>query len=481
MTGRNRLLRNFGSGAALRIGSAVLGFALLSLMARAWPPAEFGAYLAAFNLFQLLQQTPLLGLHFLVARDAATDTARPDADSRRADLPTAAALSVTVALAIAAVLALGVSRAYPADLRPLTQLVAISLLPTAGILVMEMALTGWERLQLVAVVNIAENIGRVVIFASLIVLGFDVKAVFVAFILLRIGAFLLYLTDEKCRAIWNLSLCKASILVNYFREIPVLLPVLVIAALFGRLDVGYLSWTVSPDAMAPYAVAARCYDLVLMAPSILATVLLPVLARVNRSGGGRPDGELDAFVGLLLRYGLLIGLFCAVAGSAFAAPLLARVFGARYDSATIPLQFLLFAAVATGVNQLAAAVLLVRDRKRYDLLCLSIGLAVLVPALPLAVATWGPSGAGIAVFAATLAQCVARLPALHYAAGVRIAPGDIAAPLLATTAMLAVAWAGKSTPLVGLPAAVIAFAVVAWLAVVRPNDFSVGRTLIEER
>jgi O-antigen/teichoic acid export membrane protein len=341
-------------------------------------------------------------------------------------------------------------------------LVGVSLVPTAVITVVEMALTGWERLWLVAVVNIAESAARCLAFCAL-----------------RFGALLLYLADPACRAALSPRGFDFRVLLVHLRETPVLFPLMLLAAGFGRLDVAVLSWRVPPDALASYAVAARCYDLVLMASSILVTVLVPVLARVYRADEGGASGWLDALLGLLLRYGLLGGLLCASAGALGARPLLTGVFGARYSDATLPLQLLLFAAVATAVNQLVACVLLVRRQQHLDLLCLSIGVVVLVPALLVAINAFGPWGAGLAVLAATLAQSVVRVVALRLGANVRVLMTDVAPPLLAAAAMLGVAWLGRGAALATAPAALVAFAVVAWAAgSVRPADFAAGRALV---
>ena len=481
--GHSAILRNLGSGAAARLFSAALGVALLVVMARIWQPSEFGGYLTGFNLFQLLQQTPLLGLHFLLARDAAASGSEERlANGRKAaELPTAAALGLSVALATAVALGLGVIHAYPANLHAVLQLVGISLVPTSAIMVIEMALTGWERLYLVAIVNIAESAARCMVFGIMILWGYGVIAVFIAFVALRFGALLLYLLDRSCRTIMSPRNINLLVLREYFREVPVLFPLMLLAAAFSKLDVTVLSWSVAPEALASYAVASRCYDLVLMAPSIMVTVLLPVLTRVDRSNDRPPGGSLSTLVGLLLRYGLLIGLLCASLGAMLTAPLVSSVFGVRYADATLPLQLLLFAAVGTAVNQLVACVLLVRHQQRLDLLCLAIGVVVLVPGLLIAIKVFGPWGAGLAVLIATLVQCVTRVVALRFGAGVNVSPIDIAPPLIAMTAMLAATWLGLGSALVTGPAALMTFLVVAWLTgSVRSGDLSSGRILVSK-
>jgi O-antigen/teichoic acid export membrane protein len=477
------IIRNLGSGAAARILSAALSLALLVLMAHIWRPSDFGIYLAGFNLFQLLQLTPLLGLHFLLARNAAAtgvdSSKRSSATSESRDLATAAALGVAVAAATALVLGLGIARALPVEERPILPLVGLSLVPTAAITVVEMALTGWERLWLVAVVNIAESAARCVLFGVLIAVGAGAAQVFLGFCVLRCGALIMYLRDPACLAALSLRNFDFVVLRGLLREAPVLFPLMLLAAIFSRLDVALLSWAVSPEALASYAVAARCYDLVLMVPSVLVTVLLPVLARVDRADEGGDSGRLDALLGLLLRYGLLIGILCASAGALLAGPLLSGMFGPRYNDATLPLQLLLFAAVATGVNQLVACVLLVRNQQRLDLLCLAGGVVVLIPALLIAINLVGPWGAGLAVLLATLAQSVMRVAVLQWGGGVRVSSRDFVPPLMAMAAMLGVAWLGRGAALGTAPLAFSAFALVAWMAgSVRVADYAVGRALV---
>src|ERR1700704_3268497 len=85
----SNVLKNLGSGTAARLLGALLGVLLAIYMARKWSVDAFGQYTIVFNYFQLLQQAPLLGLHILLARDAA---ARPD--DRRSEMVTAGSLGL---------------------------------------------------------------------------------------------------------------------------------------------------------------------------------------------------------------------------------------------------------------------------------------------------------------------------------------------------------------------------------------------------
>jgi hypothetical protein len=73
-----------------------LAYSWLSIWRAIGPSTLFGQYSIIFNYFLLLQQAPLLGLHILLARDAA---ARPD--DRRSEMVTAGSLGLVVSVPLA--------------------------------------------------------------------------------------------------------------------------------------------------------------------------------------------------------------------------------------------------------------------------------------------------------------------------------------------------------------------------------------------
>jgi O-antigen/teichoic acid export membrane protein len=444
------VLKNLGSSTAGRILSALLGVGLAVYMARKWSVDVFGQYAIVFNYFQLLQQVPLLGLHFLLARDAA---ARPEEQQR--EMVTAGVLGLAVAIPMAAGVRLTGQFLYPAGLQASFALVGIALLPSALIMVIEMMLIGQERLSLIAFVNITESALRFIVFGTLIYFGAGLTRIFTAFVALRGATLLFYLLDRRTLRLLQFRAFHPASLTGYFRQAPILFGILILATAFSRIDITFLSKLTTAADVAVYSIAARLYDLALMVPASIMIVLLPILSRFH----AQSPQVLSQIFRLVLRYGLILGVPTAVCVSFAARPIVVSVFGEKFAAAELPVQILMCATVVMAANQLMATVLLVFNLQRFDLGCLTAGCLTLVVGLLSLIPVLGVTGAALAALSGAIAQCVARILIVRKKTGLQIGWYDLIGPLLAGASMIAAMYCATRLPLLVIPIGLMVYVV----------------------
>ncbi len=447
----SNVLKNLGSGTAGRFLGALLGVLLAIYMARKWSVDAFGQYSIIFNYFQLLQQAPLLGLHILLARDAA---ARPD--DRRSEMVTAGSLGLVVSVPLAIGLGLIGQFLYPPGLHASFALVGVSLAPTALILVIEMMLIGQERLSFVAFINILEGALRFIVFVAMIYFGASLTEVILAFVALRMATLCFYLLDRQTLRLFQPSAFCRVTLSGFLRQAPILFSILVLSTAFSRFDVTFLSKLASHTDVAVYSIAARLYDLALIVPGMLMAVLLPILSRLHAES---PDAVSD-LCRLVLRYGLIVGMPAAICISFAVPPIIGSVFGEKFAAAGLPVQILMCATLVMAAGQLMATVLLVFDLQRFDLPCLTAGCLTLVIGLLLLIPPLGIAGAALAALCGAITQCVARILIIHNKIGHYVRFRDLNGPLLAGVSMVAAMYLAARTPLLVIPIGLAAYVVV---------------------
>jgi len=469
-----RVLRGVMSAGAMRIVTAVLSFLVIAFMARTWSIEQLGDYSALLAFFVLLQQAPLLGLHFRVTRETA---ARPDSLSRQVTCATALALGVALLLLL---LLVGVGSAlYPSHLHLAFWLVGLSLLPTGLIVAAEAVLLGQERMTAIAGVNIAENVLRTMAFLWLIGAGAGVDAVFAAFLALRVLAAAAFFLRCGLWVALDRRLLGRAALADYLRASPVFAGILLFTAGINRFDFIALSQLGTAADVGAYTVPYKIYEVTLMAPAIIVLVVYPVLARLFEDD--RPAFERT--LRFLCTFNVIAGLPCAVAVAALAEPIVGLLFGDGFVSTAPVLGLLVFCTVLLGLDQAMTAGLLAAHRQKLDLYVLAGTFAAYLVLLAVLIPAWGYMGAAVATFAAALVQVVLRYAfarALFVSRAVLLRLG---AALVAAACMAAAVWATSGwPPPLALPAWFAVYGtVLLLLRGVSTDDLRLVRSLIAAR
>jgi O-antigen/teichoic acid export membrane protein len=456
MSGAVRVVANIFATFTSRSLSALLTFLLLLYMARMWGVSRYGQYAAIFGFFLLVQQLPLLGLHTMIARDTA---AAPHLAHRQTASLAVAGCVVGLLLGLITG-AVGEILYSPAQ-RLGFWFIGIALLPTAAILAIEHMLIGQERLSLVAVVNIAENILRLVIIAGIIHFGGSLSAVCFAFATLRFLTLIIYLPQNRVGAeLWQVGAGWDTIAPT-LKEMPVFLASMLLSTGLSRFDIVLLSNLAPAEEVGYYGVATRLYELAMMVPSVLIVVLFPMMSRLLVA-----DRSLfERLYRLGFRLALLVGVPCALLVASLAGPGITTVFGLEFAPAGAAFGVLVFATVATAANQILATVLIVTNQQRLDMMSLVPGCAVLIGLLVILVPTAGATGAAMAVLGANVAVLIVRRAyVLRTVPNDSLAPSDVLVPLAGALAFLACQAPPFGNAALKVPLGLLAYGLVAWAA-----------------
>ncbi|HEX7686955.1 MAG TPA: oligosaccharide flippase family protein, partial [Burkholderiaceae bacterium] len=381
-----------GSAMGARIGMAALNYGLFWALSHRLATSTLGGFSLLMNVFFMTALLPLLGLATPLTRRAATERGRLGVETSNA-LVFATPVAIVLALAIAAVGRF----AYGPELRLPFLLLALSMLPTASILVSESTLLGLERMADIARFQFVEALARTVLAIAAVMLGRGLVGVFAVFLALRCAMALAYRLHPLLPRFSRADV-SAAVQRRNWREVPVFLGIGLLAAMTARIDIVVLSRMSGLREVGVYAAASRLYEASLMLPTIAALAMMPTLARLFASDRAY---FRDVLV-VAMRVSLGAGFVVALGVGALAQPLVGLLYKPEVAAAAPVLRWLMFGAVLMTLDQILSSTMMAAKAQAHDLralviaLCaLGIGLAALVPRLQ-------ATGAAIAV---TLAIC----------------------------------------------------------------------------
>lgn len=454
---RDSLGTMVGSAMGLRLAMAALNYGLFWLLSHRLSTEALGGFSLLMSVFLLVQVLPLLGLQVPLIRRAASEPGRLDSEF---SVGLAIALPVGVLLA-AAIVAVALW-AYPPQLELPFFLLAAAVLPGAWILVAESCLLGMERMVVMARVQCAEVLARVVGAVVLVEMGHGLAGVFAMVLLLRCLVVLAY-----ARLPWlprpSRALVTRALLRERIAEIPVFFGIALLATLATRLDVILLSRLQGLEQVGIYAAAARLYDAALMLPTVAALAMMPALARLFADDAARFGELLQA----TLRRSLAGGVLVALAVAACAHLVIGLLYKPEMAPAAAVLRCLIFAAVLMTADQILSSTMVAAKAQQEDMKALARGLVVLVAGLLLLGWAWGPLGAAAAVLAAQVCRVSLRIRWARTALGLPGLWPEWRRQLLAATAGVAGLLAGMALPVAWDWLAAWALAWAAWALAAR--------------
>ena len=395
----NALVRAFRSAMGMRLAIALINYGLFWALTRLVDTPVLGAFSLLMNVFFLLQLLPLLGLSVPLMRRAATHP-----ETLAIEIANAFCFALPVALAIALGVGLWGVWTHAGDLAPSFWLIGLSLVPTAWTIVAEAVLVGQERFGDITRIVFVECLLRALLALAAIRLGLGLTGVFTAMLLMRLLAAALYARHPDVRLPRWHRVTRALQRRNW-REVPVFLGIAVVAALLTRLDVIALSSLRDLQEVAVYAAASRLYEASLMIPTVMAVVLMPVMARAFQSA----RDDFGHVLEVVVRTCLVGGLALALVASALSDAVIGVLYAPDMAGATPVLQCLVFASALMLTDVVLSSAMLAANAQKMDLRSLVVGLAALVIGLWVCIPVWGPTGAALAVVAGLIARLGWRL------------------------------------------------------------------------
>jgi len=420
------LAGNLASMSAMRLGSALISFAVFWYLARSSDASLVGAYAFLLGVYAFLQQLPLLGLHLVAVRDVAAD-----ADAAPRIAANLGALGFATA-ALMGVTCYGTGLLlYPPDTHTAFALLGLAMLPTAWINVAEAVLIGRQNMSTVAAVNLVESVLRALFSAVAVWQNLGLDALFLIFCLGRLGSALAYSRSAGVPA-WQVRLLDWRALRRHLAECPVFFGIMLLSAAVSRFDLFFLSRLGGFAELGVYAVAAKIYEAALMAPSVISSVLYPAFSQL----AAQDARQMEVVLRTALAWVFILALPCALLVGLLAESLISLAFGPTYVAAAPVLQLLMVALVLVALNQILTLALLSRHEQRADLYSLLASTLSMALLLAILIPLHGMLGAAQAVVLTMLVQLAIRYAFVRSRLQLRPRLGALWRPLVAGAAML---------------------------------------------
>ncbi len=399
MSSANSILKGLFSISFMRLLTAAFSFLLFSFLARKWGAVALGEFSTIFSYFMFLLQMPFLGLHWMMSREVARD---PDTVVQQ----TTNALLVSLSVSVVLLLATGGigTKLYADNMSASFWLIAVACIPMAFTVVAEAVLAGQQRMQVIASVNIIENMFRVLLCMALVLFGFGVTSLFFAFLLARFLAVAAYWFRGGFRNLVKPDAASMSFVMHYVGKSPTFFAILILSAGIGRLDFIFLSFLGSMQDVGIYSPPSKIYEMGLMVPSVITIVLLPVFSRLFSESRVRFDSLIEAMFKTIFIVGLPMTILLA-----FLSPLIIPlIFGAEYSGGVPVLQALSFSILFIAMDQVLTVAVLTSNREDLELKILAITFIAYIVLLISLISTMGYYGAALATVLTTSFKFVVR-------------------------------------------------------------------------
>lgn len=401
MRATNGFLRALGSSMGSRLGIGVMNYGLFWALSHLLDGTGLGGFSLLTNAFFAVQTLPLLGLGLPFIRRVATGQ-----DDLPREVTGAFVFALPISLLLALLLGLWGQFSHEGALTLPFWLVAASALPAAWNLVAESTLIGRERFGDMARINLVETVMRALLAVTCVRFGYGLTGVFAVFLVLRVMVAIVYaLHPALPLPRWHLA--SSALQRRNWRELPVFFFIVVVTTLLLRLDVVVLSYLRGLVDVAVYAAASRLYEAAQVVPTVLALVVIPLLARQFVAARAQFAGSLA----VAIRMTLTLGLAVALPAIAFADSLVHLLYKPEMAAAAGVLRWLAFGAVLMVTDVILSSTMLAASAQRKDLQALAVNLAVLSVGLFLLIPPFGIQGAAAAV---VLGICTRLLLRLHW-------------------------------------------------------------------
>lgn len=353
--------RRIARNAALRAGGEVLGklasMAFFIAIARELGQGGFGDFVFALSLTTVLVMVSGFGTEDLVAREVSRDHDR--VHSYLANAVTVKALmSIVSLLAAAAIVNLG---DWGADARAAVYIIGVGVAVENLGRTWHSVFTAYERLEMISISLVVQRALTAAVGIAVLLSGGGLVAVSIVFTAGSVVG-LLTATQVLRRYVvaprWELDRSRWLPLLK--AGVPIGLAGFLFMILL-RLDaslLGFLSGADDNSEVGIYGAAFRAVEATLFIPWALSSAVLPWLSRQKHNAEVVRGCEfaLKGITAVLAPIGLAFTLF--------AAPLINLLYGPQYAEAVLPLQLLGATTVMFGINNLAATILISRDRPR---------------------------------------------------------------------------------------------------------------------
>jgi O-antigen/teichoic acid export membrane protein len=315
----------------------------------------YGRYGFVIVLLSYFMVTSEFGLEGLIVRDVATRKERSNDYLVTSILFKLVTSSASVLLTIGALLLLG-----RGDILTIGAVAALSLIPVTIYMSFDACFRAHERMEYIAGVEMAYMALRSGIGIVLLMKGYDLIALFIAFLGVEcVRLFLITLLYHLKISPLSFTI-ERDILRHFWKESIPLASWKMLGVLYTRVEVLILFILLGDAVVGWYKVSLNITDLVSVGSVIAMSAILPVMSNFYLESR---EKLLDLYR-VVFRYIIVIMLPVAMAISIFADDLIGLMYGEQYTNSVLILRILIWSSVLAFILALLGTVIMVIDKFR---------------------------------------------------------------------------------------------------------------------
>ena len=359
MGSASRLVKNIIALWIPSILNPVVSFALILLISRYLGVEGLGAYSLILSYLGIFATLAALGLGTLVVREASRDLEQAHAFFVNAALFG----SVSSFLAIIGMVVFVGLMGYENQVFQAALICSLSVFPSTAISYMEAMFRAFERAEYIAITFLVENILRVCSCVILLLCGYGIVPLFIAFIGSRfLACALMFFCYVKVLGMPEFQF-RPEVWRFLGKEAATFASIAMFSTIHLNIDQIMLSKLKSLESVGIYSAADRLLDVCRALTLAFAGALFPILAKQYVSG----IAELRRLTISSLRY-LLLGTIPTAIGTAILANnIITLVYGHKFSGAGPVLAIHIFSLIPFSMVYFLAIVLIVTDNQRVDL------------------------------------------------------------------------------------------------------------------
>lgn len=359
MGSASRLVKNIIALWTPNILNPAISFALILFISRYLGVEGLGAYSLVVSYLGIFMTLAALGLGTLVVREAARDLEQAHAFFVNAALFG----SVSSLLAIVGMIVVVGLMGYENQVFQAAIICSFSLFPSTAINYMEAMFRAFERAEYIAITFLVENILRVGACVILLLCGYGIVPLFIAFLGSRfLASALMFFCYVRVLGMPEFQF-RPEVWRFLGKEAATFASIAMFSTIHLNIDQIMLSKLKTLESVGIYSAADRLLDFCRALTLAFAGALFPILAKEYVSG----IAKLRRLTIRSLRY-LLLGTIPTAIGTAILANnIITLVYGHKFLTSAPVLAIHIFSLIPFSMVYFLAIVLIVTDNQRVDL------------------------------------------------------------------------------------------------------------------
>lgn len=386
----NRTITNTVSLIFARVMQPLISLFLIVLVARLLTTEEFGAYSFAIVYIITYQYIGYLSFITPITREVSKNRENASQYFTNAGL---VSIGFGVLLQIISIIVLQIIQ-IESNLYNLVFLASFSLPVSAIIGVMEGIITGLERIYLISINQLIENILRALISIYLIMNGYGIIELLVVFVASRYLALVLYLIFMM-RLIPDLSWSlEKKFITSFINKLGTFVLIIIFVTIYWRLDTVMLTKMDGEVSTAIYNAAYRLFQMFIIVPQTFVYSIFPKISKRFTES----NHSFKEIVESGIRYLLLFSIPATVILFLLAEPVILLLYGEKYIQSVQVLQILMLTTIPYSITVILAYTLVASNLQKFDLIVNASSVAINVTLNYFLITSYGFIGASLATF-----------------------------------------------------------------------------------